>query len=94
MYCVRKFVSLSINVTNLAKMIIATGLATIPIHQIQVWHFTQSPILQVLGGLLMGGVIYVMTLLYLGVFPIKTIESIPWIGPLLARTLLRMPFVS
>jgi stage V sporulation protein B len=93
-YFVRKFVSLSIDFTKLAKMIIATGIATIPIHQAHVWLPAAWPSLHILGGVLVGCIVYTMALVYMKVLPLKTVSRIPWIGHILAGLLQRMPFVS
>jgi stage V sporulation protein B len=93
-YFVRKFVSLSIDFTKLAKMIIATGLATIPIHQVHALLPETWPSLHILGSVITGCIVYTLALVYLKVLPVKTVERIPWIGHIMAELLQRMPFVS
>ncbi|WAH44188.1 oligosaccharide flippase family protein [Alicyclobacillus fastidiosus] len=94
LYFLRELVSMSINFLGLAKLVIATGLAAVPIHEIQSAFAAVSPLLQVTASLVLGSVVYLLAILYLRVLPIRTIHSIPWVGPTIARLLLHMPFVS
>lgn len=94
LFFVRRFVAFSINVRKLAKMVIATGLATIPIQQIHSLLPTPSPTLHVVGSLMAGCVVYTIALVYLKVLPMKTVERVPWVGRLIAGLLRRMPFVQ
>lgn len=93
LYFVRRFVSLSINFKNLAKMVIATGLAAIPIHQVHVLLSPTVPALHVLGSVVAGCIVYTLALVYMKVLPLQTVERIPWIGHVLAGLLHRMPYV-
>jgi stage V sporulation protein B len=92
-FFVRKFVYISVNLINLSKMVIATALASIPVHQIQVLWYAYPPVLQVVCSAFIGTLIYFLALIYLRLLPVSILEEIPWVGHRLVRALLCMPFV-
>lgn len=94
LYFVRRYVDVQIHLTNLAKMVIATGVAAIPIHQIQMSFMTAPAVFQAVASALVGCIVYCIALLYLRVVRVRTLQSIPWIGPMMAKMAVRIPFVS
>ncbi|WP_206915433.1 putative polysaccharide biosynthesis protein [Alicyclobacillus suci] len=94
LYFLRDLVSMSMNFTRLAKMVIATGLAAIPIHQIQTTFAATSPLLQVTFSLVIGGLVYLFCILYMRVVPLGTLQEIPFVGPMMTKLFGHMPFIS
>lgn len=88
-YFVRKFIPLTMDFGGLLKIIIASGIASIPIHQIQTSFSTAPPVLQALFSGLIGFVVYFFALLYLDFFRTQTLASIPWVGPICLKMRLR-----
>lgn len=93
LWFVRKYVSISINVGNLVKMMISTVMATLVIHQIHASLAAVSPVIQVVLSVLLGGVVYFGALLYFKVIRVGMIERIPWIGYPISRILRMLRFI-
>lgn len=79
---------------QVAKIIIASALASIPIHQIHAVVTHQMPTLHVIGSVVVGCLVYAIALVYLKVVSVYTIQRIPWVGQAVAAMVQRMPYVS
>lgn len=92
--CVRRYVTLWINFTNIGKMLIAAAAASIPIHEIQHAFRFATPWLQVACSGIVGILVYFIVAVYLRIARPEQLVKIPFIGPLLAYAMGRMPFLT
>lgn len=94
LYFVGRYVTIFMNWPAVARIIIATGLATAIIHQIHEMLAALSPAVQVALSAGIGGFIYALALIYMKVIQVANIERLPWLGPIMARIFRLMPFLS
>ncbi|GMA59130.1 hypothetical protein GCM10025858_36330 [Alicyclobacillus sacchari] len=92
--CVRRYVALWINFTNIGKMLIAAAAASIPIHEVQHAFRLATPWLQVVCSGIIGILVYLIVAVYLRIARPEQLVKIPFIGPLLAHAMGRMPFLT
>lgn len=90
---VRRFVPVSLNLKNLAKMIIATAIATVPIYHVHTLLPANLTLMHVLVSFAAGCLAYTVALIYLRALPMGLVRRIPWVGHFAAGLLHRMPFV-